>query len=94
MMIAVISAWFVQMTIHEIVYVVMMGNRFVTACFTVLVRTVVATAGVIRCALASMSCAFRKCVVINVIVMLVMHMSVMQIIRMTFVLNGFMPAAG
>jgi len=58
--IAVVSAWFVQMTIDEIVHVVMMWNRFVTAFFTMLMRTVVAAAGVIRCALTGMTSTFRK----------------------------------
>lgn len=89
-MVAVITAWAVQMSRYYVINMIAMGNRFVSAVGSVLVRFFMTLAGMIRCAVACVGAGLGQTMLIYMIVMDVMEMAIMQIIFVLVVLDGRM----
>lgn len=76
-----------QMTIHQIIQVVAMGHRFVTASRTVDMTVIVLTALVIGSALILVTIIYTETVLIHMTFVHVVEMTVMKIIDMVAMLD-------
>ena len=92
MIVTVISVWVMQMAVNDVVGMIAVRNRLMTACRTMLVITPMGTAIVRRRAIRGIVGVHLKNVFVNVISMRMVKMTVVQIIRMIAVLNHRMPA--
>jgi hypothetical protein len=93
-MIAVVSAWSMQVPGNEIVNVVVMWNCFVPTVRAMSVRAVVTAASMIGSTRALVFRALSQCMLIYVIGMDMVQMSVMQVISMLLMLHRFVTTSG
>jgi hypothetical protein len=94
MIIAVIAVGVMQMTLHQVIDVITVGNGFVTATGTMLVRCIVAAAGMFRRANVGVLIADLQLVLINVSIVRMMQMTIVKVIDMFFVFYGQVAAIG
>jgi hypothetical protein len=85
--IAVIAVRMVQATVYEIVDVVTVRHRLVSATWTVLVRAMD-----VRRALHGIGCVNRNGVLIHVILVHMMEVAIMEIIHMAVMVDRSVPA--
>ncbi|WP_426436161.1 hypothetical protein [Bradyrhizobium genosp. P] len=87
MIIAMITVRMVQPAVYEIVYVIAMRHRFVSAMWTVYMRAMD-----VRCALHGICGIDRDSVLIHVILVHMMEMAVMKIVQMAIMADRRVPA--
>ena len=90
MVITVTFARAMQVAIDQIVDVITVGHGFMTALSAMLVTSFMTFAGMLRCAGSRVSATIGDTMTIYVIAVHVMHMTIMQIIYVTIMLDGFM----
>jgi len=83
-----------QVAINEIVYVVTMGNRFMTAPWSMHMPWLVACTGMVRSAGIRIRVRHFNRVLINMIPMRMMQMTIVKVIDVTVMFNRGMPAVG
>jgi hypothetical protein len=83
-----------QMTLDQVVRVVAVGDSLVATTGPMTVRSVVSAAAVIGRTTVWIRRAYRKRVLVHMILVGVMQMSIMQIVDMAIVTNGGVAAAG
>lgn len=88
-----IAVGMVQVSVHQVVRVVTVGDRLMTAAGSVLVPLVVRAAIVGRRAAARVGGAYRQRVLIHVVPVDVVQMAVVQVVRVPVMLDGGMAAA-
>ena len=81
-----------EVTIHEIVHVISVGYRFMTASRAVNMVSVMAIALMIGGAVGRIGFGYFYPVFVDVIAMGVMEMSIVKVIRVIIMLDGCMPA--
>ncbi|XSC47640.1 hypothetical protein ACF1BQ_020745 [Bradyrhizobium sp. RDT10] len=94
MVIAVVTMGVMQMTIDQIVRVVAVRDSLVATARPVTVRSVVSTATMIWRATVWIRGAYRKRVLVHMILVWVMQMSIMKIVDVAIVTNSDVAAAG
>lgn len=82
----------VQVPIHKVVNMIIVGNPFVAARRAVDVSLRVAAAIVRGCTRGGILCANLKHVIVHVIAVHMMEMSVVQVVYVIAMLDGDMPA--
>jgi len=82
-------AWFVQMTVDEVIDVIAVRHRVMSATFTVGVSCVMSFTVMIRGA----SCGSRVNVLIDMVIVHMVQMSIMQVVDMVVMLYGWVAAA-
>lgn len=92
--IAVIAAWFMQMSFDHVVDVIAVRNGFVSAFWTVCVAFFVTRAFMLGSAGICILAAFSQLVLINMVTMNMVQVSVMQIISVVLMLDRLMTACG
>lgn len=93
MIVAVIPVGMVQMTIHEVVDVIAVGHRLMTATGAMHMVRVVPGALMRGGATVGVGVRYLDHVLVDVILMRMMQVSIMQVIGMTIVFDGRMAAA-
>lgn len=83
----------VQVTADDIIDMIAVRNAFMPAARSVRVAALVAATAMLRCALGRVRAAHCDRVIVYVIAMNVVHMTVMQIICMSVVLNRLVSAS-
>jgi hypothetical protein len=86
--VAVFAVRMMEMSVHQVIGVIPMRHRLMTAVRPVSVCGFVRAAVVARGAVGRIRSAYRNCVVVDVAVVNMMQVSVMQIIGMAVVLDG------
>lgn len=94
MIVAVVAVRMVQVALDEVVHVVAVGHGFVAAPRAVLVAGGVALAVVIRSACVGILRADLDHMLVIVALVGVMEVAVVQIVNVTVVFDGSVPAAG
>jgi hypothetical protein len=94
MVIAMGAVLIMQVSAYYVIDMVAMRDRLMSALRVVAMPLVMAFTGVIRCARGRIVLADPDRMLIHMIIVNVMHMAVMQIVRVAFVRNGLMSAAG
>jgi hypothetical protein len=92
--IAVRAARAVQVTADDVVDVVTVRKRFMTAVVAVFVSGIMAAAGMTWCAFALVAAIFGKAMFVYMIFMDVVQVAVVKIVGVTIVLNGLVSAIG
>ena len=80
------------MPVHQVIYVVAVGNRFMSTVRTVNMVGVVTTAPVLRRTSVRVGIRDRNGVLINMTIVRVVQVPVMKVVDMTIVDNGLMAA--
>jgi hypothetical protein len=93
MVIAVIAMWMMQVAVHQIVDVIAMRNRFVSATRAVHVIWRVAAAVMGGRASVRVFCAYLKSVLVDMIAMRMVQMAIMQVVDVVAMPDGRVPAA-
>lgn len=86
--VAVFAVRVMQVTTHQIIDVFSMGDAFMTAVLSMHVARLVPIAVVLWCALVLICSACRQGMFVGVVSMDVMHVPVVEIVRMALVLDG------
>ena len=94
MIITVVSVSMVQMAVDQVIDVIPVRNRLVSAVRSVHVTGFVAAALMRRRALIGVARRHRNDVLVDVVAVWVMEMTVVQVIDVTIVLDRGVPAAG
>ena len=89
-----ITVGVMQVTFHQIIDVIPVRDRFVTAACAVLVRCIVAAAGVLGRANVWVRRVHSQRVLIHVAVMGMMKMPIVKVIDVSFMLDGQVPTIG
>jgi hypothetical protein len=84
----------VQMTVHQVVHMIAVRNRFVTASGPMLVARIVARALVLRRAFVRVVWTHFQDMFVHMVAVRPVKVAVVQIIHMVVVFNGHVPAAG
>jgi hypothetical protein len=92
--VAVIPMGMMQMSVDQVVDVVAVRYRLVTASWTVHVTRVVPTALVLRRAPIGIGRRHLYAVLVDVVAMHMMQMAVVEVVHVVAMANGCMPAAG
>jgi hypothetical protein len=92
MVIAVISVWMMQVAIHQIVDVVPMRHRFVSATWAVYVIWRMAATVMVGRTAVRVFCAYLNSVLIDMIAMRMVQMPIMQIVDVVAMPDGRVPA--
>jgi hypothetical protein len=92
--VAVVTMGVMQMTIDQIVRVVAVRDSLVATARPMTVRSVVSTATMIGRTTVGIRSAYRKCVLVHMILVWMMQMSIMQIVDVAIVTNSDVAAAG
>jgi hypothetical protein len=92
--VAVVAVGMVQVTFHQVIHVVAVRNRFVTAIRAVLVVGRVSAAIMLRGAGCGMRGVYRQHVLVHVVAVGMVQVAVMQVVFVVVVLNGGVAAAG
>jgi hypothetical protein len=94
MIVAVVAVRMVQVPIHQVIHMVAVRNRFVSACWSVDVRFLVAGTGMSGSAGIGIGARHRQGMLIDVVAVNVVEMAVVQIIGMAIVLDWRVTAIG
>ena len=94
MIIAVVTVNVMQMTSNQVVYMVTVGNRFVSTTYPVLVALLMAIANVIGSTTCRVGTGGLDHVFINMAFMQEVQVSVVQVIDVAVVLYSYMSAVG
>lgn len=94
MIVTVVAVGMMEMAVNQIVDVVTVGHRFVSAAGTVAMAGLMPGAGVIRRAAIGVAIADLQHVLVNVIAVRMVKVSVVKVINVIAVANGGMSAVG
>lgn len=89
MIVAMLFAWMMQVSADQVIHMPCMWNRLVPAIWTMLMRFIVLSADMFRSAIAR---SIGKNVLVNMPVVRVMQVTIMEVVDVTVMLYGFMPA--
>ena len=92
MVVAVLSMRVVEMTVDNVVYVVPMRNRFVSAAGTMNMISFVSLTGVLRCTVRWILGTDLKGMLIHMVSVGMVEVTIVEIVGVAVVLNGCMSA--
>jgi hypothetical protein len=90
--VTMIAVEVVQVALHQVIDMVAMGHSFVAAVGSMSVRLFMPVALVVRCASFRILRVHLQAMVVDMIAVCIVHMTIMQIVRMPIVLHRRMAA--